>query len=130
MIVRDLVKRRPVTASKEATLSDLARLMKENEVGSVVIVENDRPIGIVTERDLVIAIADGVDPQTKAKDFMSYDPVKVKYDTDVTAALSIMISRNIRHLVVVDESQRLIGVVSSRDLLKAVGSIALDLAIW
>jgi len=130
MIVRDLIKRKPVTAGLNATLSDVAKLMKENDVGSVVITEGNRPVGIITERDLVYAVADGLSPETPVTKVMSYDPVKVRQDEDVSSALSLMVSRNIRHLVVVSDEGDLVGVVSSKDMLKAVGSIALDLAIW
>ena len=130
MIVRDLIKRKPVTAGLNATLSDVAKLMKENDVGSVVITEGNKPVGIITERDLVYAVADGLSPETPVTKVMSYDPVKVRQDEDVSSALSLMVSRNIRHLVVVSDEGDLVGVVSSKDMLKAVGSIALDLAIW
>jgi Predicted signal-transduction protein containing cAMP-binding and CBS domains len=130
MIVRDLIKRKPVTADLNATLSDVAKLMKENDVGSVVITEGNKPVGIITERDLVYAVADGLSPETPVTKVMSYDPVKVRQDEDVSSALSLMVSRNIRHLVVVNDERDLVGVVSSKDMLKAVGSIALDLAIW
>jgi len=130
MIVGDLIKRKPVTAGLNATLSDVAKLMKENDVGSVVITEGNRPVGIITERDLVYAVADGLSPETPVTKVMSYDPVKVRQDEDVSSALSLMVSRNIRHLVVVSDEGDLVGVVSSKDMLKAVGSIALDLAIW
>ena len=130
MIVRDLIKRKPVTAGLNATLSDVAKLMKENDVGSVVIMEGNKPVGIITERDLVYAVADGLSPETSVTKVMSYDPVKVRQDEDVSSALSLMVSRNIRHLVVVNDEGDLVGVVSSKDMLKAVGSIALDLAIW
>ena len=130
MIVRDLIKRKPVTAGLNNNLSDVAKLMKENDVGSVVITEGNRPVGIITERDLVYAVADGLSPETPVTKVMSYDPVKVRQDEDVSSALSLMVSRNIRHLVVVNDEGDLVGVVSSKDMLKAVGSIALDLAIW
>ncbi|MCI4456015.1 MAG: CBS domain-containing protein [Sulfolobus sp.] len=130
MIVRDLIKRKPVTAGLNATLSEVASLMKENDVGSVIITEGNKPVGIITERDLVYAVADGLSPETPVTKVMSYDPVKVRQDEDVSSALSLMVSRNIRHLVVVNDEGDLVGVISSKDMLKAVGSIALDLAIW
>ena len=131
MIVGDLVKRKPVTSTKDATLAEIARLMKENEVGSVVIVdERMRPVGIITERDVVMAIADGIPVTSKAERVMSGGPVQVNAKSDITEALALMLSRNIRHLVVVNDEGVLVGVVSSRDLLRAVGSIALDLSIW
>ena len=131
MIVGDLVKRKPITSTKDATLAEIARLMKENEVGSVVIVDEwMRPVGIITERDVVMAVADGVPVTSKAERVMSGEPVQVNAKSDITEALALMLSRNIRHLVVVNDEGVLIGVVSSRDLLRAVGSIALDLSIW
>ena len=131
MIVGDLVKRKPVTSTKDVTLAEIARLMKENEVGSVIIVdEGMRPVGIITERDVVMAVADGVPVTLKAERVMSGGPVQVNAKSDITEALALMLSRNIRHLVVVNDEGVLVGVVSSRDLLRAVGSIALDLSIW
>jgi CBS domain-containing protein len=100
-----------------ANLAAVARLMRVNDCDSVAVMSGDGLKGIITERDLVRAIADGVDPKKTSVDvFMSADPATVSADEDVSVVAVKMMTLGIRHLPVVDENGAPIGLISARDL--------------
>lgn len=101
-----------------ATLTTAATLMRAGEFGSVAIYERDHLAGIVTEADIVRAVAEHRDPDTTTlSEFMSVDPVTAEPDEDTADVALRMIEGGFRHLPVVEHG-RLVGMVSSRDLLQ------------
>jgi CBS domain-containing protein len=117
--VRDLVERRLVVASPRASAVEIARLLSEERVGSVVVVEDGRPVGIVTDRDLRRKVlAEGRDGRTTAAvAIMSHPLVTLPPTAFAFDALLEMTRRNVHHIVIVDHEGRALGVVSSNDLL-------------
>jgi CBS domain-containing protein len=118
--VGDLVKRAPVTCGLRVAAVDVARCLSREGVGSVVVVGDDgAPVGIVTDRDLRRrVVADAADPRTiDAASIMSAPLVTIRPGAFAFEAVLEMTRRRIRHLVVVDEGGRVVGVVSSRDVL-------------
>ncbi|BCU69366.1 CBS domain-containing protein [Stygiolobus caldivivus] len=131
MKVIQLVNRKPVTASSDITIKRAAELMKKEGIGSIVISDKEyNPLGIVTERDIIYAIADNVPLDSPIDQIMSQNPVTIDSEADISEAVALMSSRGIRHLVVVNKDGKVVGVISIKDVVKAVGSIALDLAFW
>ncbi|BAB67481.1 CBS domain-containing protein [Sulfurisphaera tokodaii] len=131
MIVSQLITKKPVIASKDISIREAAKIMKKEEVGSLVIVDKDyKAIGIVTERDLLYAIADEIPLDKPVSEIMSQNPVTIEENSDISEAVALMTSREIRHLIVVDHDGKVKGVISIRDVARAVGAIALDLAFW
>ncbi|MCQ4342840.1 MAG: CBS domain-containing protein [Sulfolobaceae archaeon] len=122
-LVKDYMRQNVVTAEKSATLRQLAELMAKNNTGSVVVAEGGKPVGIVTERDIVKAIGNGKGLDTKAEEIMSSKLHTVREDTPISGALSVMRTFNIRHLPVVDEKGYLKGIVSIRDLARAIDDL-------
>lgn len=117
--VKGVMTKSVITSEKNATLSDLTKLMASKNIGSVIIVdEKGEPAGIVTERDVVKALGRGLDVNTKAESIMSHPLITVTEDTTVHDALQLMLLKNIRHLVVVNESGKMSGIVSMRDLVR------------
>ena len=101
-----------------ASMSEAASLMRADEFGSIAIYEGDRLAGILTETDLVRAVADHRDPaSTTVSEYMSLDPVTAGLDEDSMEVAERMVSNGFRHLPVVEQG-RLIGMVSARDLLQ------------
>jgi CBS domain-containing protein len=97
--------------------------MRLDDRDSVAIMAGEKLLGIITERDLVRAIADGVDPQKARADvFMSADPATVTADEDVSVVAVKMMTLGIRHLPVVDAKGSPIGLVSARDLVAVLDS--------
>ncbi|MEU1673091.1 CBS domain-containing protein [Streptomyces roseifaciens] len=104
------VLRRDIRASRVACRADAG-------VGALPVVQDDGVIGVITDRDLVVrAMAHGLSPALRVEEVMSGDPVTVEPDTPVAAALHAMRSIKARHLPVVDEGGRLVGMVSFDDL--------------
>jgi CBS domain-containing protein len=108
------------TATENATLSSIAAIMYERGIGSVVIVdEENKPIGIVTERDIVYAVAKNLRRDAPAWSFMTENPVVVRESDLITDAMEKMRELNIRHLPVVNEEGKLVGMISFRDIVDA-----------
>lgn len=98
-------------------LADVARRMRHDRVGAVVVMASGRLVGIVTERDLMRAVADGVDPErAPASERMTPEPWTIDRDELATRAAERMIELGVRHLPVVEDDV-VVGVISARDLL-------------
>ena len=92
----------PVSVPPMATLEDAARHMSDAGVGALPVVDDERVVGMVTDRDLVVrAMACGLSPGSRVEAVMSTDPVTVTTDTAITAAMHTMRSIEARHLPVV-----------------------------
>jgi CBS domain-containing protein len=116
--VGEIMTREPSTLRREATAAEAATIMKQEDCGSIPIVDGGRLVGIVTDRDIVVrGIAAGKDPKTlKVAEIMSADPITVEPKTSVDEASRIMADRQVRRLPVV-EGGRLVGLL-------AIGQVA------
>jgi len=121
MLVKPFVTRQEILAVEpEHTLSEAARRMRERGVGSAVVIEEGPP-GIITERDLLRAIADGSDPtSTKVGAYMTPNAVTVTLTWHVVDAARTMIERGFRHLIVLDEAGQIVGMLSIRDMVRGL----------
>jgi CBS domain-containing protein len=116
MQVGDIMTRDVKTAGTEASFAEAARILKDNRISSVIITEGKRIAGIVTERDLVNVVADGLDPaKVTLEGRMTRELATVEPRTDIADAAQLMAERRIRHLPVLDKGS-LSGVISIRDL--------------
>ena len=116
----DIMTPDPLTAPPGTPLSEAATIMRERGVGSVIVHDGSDVVGILTERDLVKAAADGAHPTDATVDrWMTPSPVTMPPDGDITHALDQMIERHFRHIPIVDEGNKLVGVVSFRQLIEA-----------
>jgi CBS domain-containing protein len=132
MNVGDLCRKTPVTARPFDDLTVVSQLMREQHVGSVIIVEPAvresafRPVGIVTDRDIVVAVvAKGVDPKSlQVADVMTREPVVALEEESVGAALRKMRKIGVRRLPVVGKQEELVGVISLDDIIdRLVGEL-------
>jgi CBS domain-containing protein len=106
-----------ITMAPTATIREIAVQMTANEIGLVVIGGEGRLLGVVSERDIVRALAEEADPEDeRASDIMSVDVLSAQSSTSVRSAVDMMVEGGVRHLPVVDKG-RVMGVVSMRDLL-------------
>ena len=120
MTLRDLVIGAPFICGPDTTLADLARSMVERGHGSVAVIDGRELVGIVTERDVVKAVAEGVDLAVETvRTRMATEPDTFAPDSDVFEAGEFLLESGYRHLPVVEDGN-LLGVVSLRDLLGAV----------
>jgi CBS domain-containing protein len=106
-----------IDADPQESLSDAAMRMRENEVGSIAVIEADQLLGIITERDLIQALSDGADLRsTLIEAYMTLEPFTVGPDEDSGEVAMQMLEHGVRHVPVVVDG-RVLGMVSARDLL-------------
>jgi CBS domain-containing protein len=119
MKVSDLQHHELFIAQAEESLDVAADRMNWHQVGALPVLEGQRLVGIITERDLTAALAEGADPvTTPVSDYMTAAPEVLQPDSDLADAAHLMLELGIRHLPVIRCSQ-LVGVVSIRDVLDA-----------
>ena len=118
MQVREVMTPQVTTVRPDAPLVDIARIMREEDIGSVPVTDNDQLLGMVTDRDIVVrALVEGHDGIDRtAADVMSPDVHCCNSGDDVDAVLRDMGTQQVRRLPVVDEGKRLVGIVSLGDL--------------
>ena len=118
MKVRALYRPEAVSADPDEALGDAAGRMQYQEIGSLAVIEHGRLIGILTERDLARALADGIDPfGTPVRSYMTEEPLlTVTPETDAGKVAATMLEQGVRHLPVLEGGQ-VVGMVSARDLL-------------
>jgi CBS domain-containing protein len=115
--VKDLPPGPLLSIAPDARLSEVARQMRVEDSDSIAVMSDGHLIGIITERDMVRAIADGVDPkQATAGVIMTADPVTAGAEEDVSVVALRMMSLGVRHLPVVDAGGNPIGLLSARNL--------------
>jgi CBS domain-containing protein len=129
MNLSDIFTRGPITARPQDSLAAVAQQMQEHNVGTVIIVDNQRPVGIVTDRDLALALgAKGISLQAPARNVMTQHVLAIPEDTSIYAATKFMRERGVRRLPIVDRDDRLVGMVSLDDLLRFLGRELYNLA--
>ncbi len=132
MFVHELIHRDVITVPRETTLAEAARRMIRQSVGMLVIAEptSARPLGVLTDRDIVGAIARGLDPEhATAHSVACGAPVRTVRDSDEIWDVTATMNRyGIRRVPVVDDSGHLVGIVTLDDLIGFVGQQMSDLA--
>ncbi len=115
--VRDVMTSSPRTIDPSTSVDEAARLMREQDVGSLPIVEGDRLRGMVTDRDIAIrVVADGMDPRsTKVDEIATRQLVTVDPEQSLDEALRLMASHQVRRLPVCEEDGRLVGILAQAD---------------
>lgn len=120
MQLREIMTTDVLDVEPATTLQEAAQAMKERKASSVLVTEDGYLIGIVTERDIVKAVAEGIDTAiSHVRDYMTATPIAVNPDTSVEEAVQTMLEHGFRHLPIVDGERELKGVVSIRDLARA-----------
>jgi len=120
LIVKDLMSKNVVSIDSEATVKDAASKMAQQEIGSLVVIEQNKPVGIVTERDLlsrVLALGRNAEA-TRVKMVMSKPLICAGPDMDVTEATRFMVAKGIKKLPITQEGH-LIGILTLTDLCAA-----------
>jgi len=115
--VADVMTKNPVALSADSSVVEAAKAMSDFRIGSVVVMEKDKPCGIVTDRDITVkAVATGSDPsKTTLSEICSRDLAAVRSDQSVDDAIKVMKSHDVKRVVVMTES-KLEGIVSLADL--------------
>jgi CBS domain-containing protein len=116
--IRDVMTSNPCSIDAEKSVAYAAKMMKEEDVGLAPIVEGDKLVGMLTDRDIAIrVVAEGRNPdQTKVREVASNQVVTIDPQQDLDEALRIMAKHQVRRLPVVEEDGRLVGVVAQADI--------------
>ncbi len=116
--IRDLMTPDPRAIEPSTPIAEAARAMKEEDVGPLPIVEGDRLVGILTDRDITIrVVAEGKDPQsTTAGEIASRELVTIDPQQDLDEALRLMAQHQVRRLPVCEEDGRLVGILAQADV--------------
>jgi CBS domain-containing protein len=120
--VSDLLGKKPVTISSDATILQAAKLLARENVGLLVVVNSSKPnvpVGVVSERDLIHYVAQEKPLSAMVSSIASTELITVRRHDKIGKAASLMVSNRIRHLVVLDDyDESLVGVISIRDVLE------------
>ncbi len=124
VVVEDAMTKNVVVAKPGDNVSDMAKLMSDKEIGSVIVVDDNMcPLGIVTEGDIVRkVIAEGKDPKTTAaKDIMTTPAITITDDIELSSAARLMAVKHIKKLCIVSLDGRLKGIMTEGDVIKHAG---------
>ena len=123
MLISEVMTQGVVTADRADSLQHVGELMRDRNVGSVVICDNGRPVGVITDRDLALAVvADGVDAGSSAGDHASHPIVTGEAEMQLEEAVALMIQHRIRRLPVISPDG-LVGIVTIDDLAVRAGDL-------
>ncbi len=123
MKVSDVMTRDVQTIRPDQTAQEAANFMLSSDAGSIPVTEGERLIGMITDRDIAVrGVAKGSGPDTPVRDLMTNDVVSVRMDEDCSAVASRMSEAQVRRLPVVDQQERLCGIVSLGDLARETKS--------
>ena len=116
--VENVMTANPRSVDPDTDVGEAARILRDENVGSLPVVRDGRVTGIVTDRDLAIRVlAEGRDPgSTRVADVVSGDPVTVRADQGLDEALRLMAHHQLRRLIVVEDSDRLVGILAQADV--------------
>jgi CBS domain-containing protein len=123
MRIADVMTERVVTAPRTATIGDVAELMRDQNVGSVVICDEGRPHALITDRDVALAVADGAGRDARADDQVGRPLVTGEAEMDVEEAAALMVQHAVRRLPVLDGGGELVGIVTLDDIAVRTGDV-------
>jgi len=118
-----------VTAARDAPVLELARTMRDEELGDLVVEEDRKPVGIVTDRDVAMALAEHGDVSgLTAEDVMTPDPVTIHEDATAVDLPARMAEGRVRRIPVVDDDGDLVGIATLDDVVATAGEMLKDVA--
>ena len=119
MQAKDIMTKEVITVTSSAIIKDVIKLCIENKISGVIVVENDEVLGVVTEKDLLVAHDFLQDISQPIKDFISKNIIGIDEDTSVEEISRMLVQRNIKRVPVV-KNNKLLGIVSRRDVLRCI----------
>jgi CBS domain-containing protein len=126
MRVRDVMTPDPASCTPDSTARDAAILMRDNDCGSLPVVESEssrKLVGTVTDRDLAIrGLAEGRGPETRIRELMTDGPTSAATGDEVEIVREVMVAQQVRRVPVVDENGLVVGIVAQADLARVEGA--------
>jgi CBS domain-containing protein len=118
MQLTDVMSTSLVAVTPETRVGDAARRMVEQDVGAaIVLADGDDLVGVITERDLLRCVSEGIDPALPVSDRMTRHVLTASPQTELAEAMALMVDGHFRHLPVVNDEGHVIGLASMRDLM-------------
>jgi len=118
--VKQIMNNSVVSVDSSITAADVAKMMEDTNIGTVVVLEKGAPVGIVTDRDFAIKItAHSYPVDTPVRRIMSSPIISIDSDSNLWVASDLMSSRNVRKLPVIDDNQ-VVGIITSSDLIRHI----------
>jgi CBS domain-containing protein len=118
MQLTDVMSTALVAVTPETRVGDAARRMVEQDVGAaIVLADGDDLVGVITERDLLRCVSEGIDPALPVSDRMTRHVLTASPQTELAEAMALMVDGHFRHLPVVNDEGHVIGLASMRDLM-------------
>ncbi len=123
--VSDIMNTKPISIKPYVNVKEAAKIMREKDVGSLIIENNNFLLGILTEQGIVHKIVSrGKNPEEiLVEDIMKSKIVTINPNDNIDYAMSLMLTRNIRQLPVVDEDNKLVGIITRNDIVKVQPAI-------
>jgi CBS domain-containing protein len=120
-----------ITVKKEVTILDVMRLMREKEIGFIIVEEDNEAVGVITDRDIVLSLSREISLTTPINKIMKKYVITASEETELEKATDIMGYMQIRRLVVVNNENKIVGILSTTDLLSnpLTENLALDTLI-
>ena len=122
MLIRDILKKKgskTFTASKETKIVDIAHILAKENIGAIVVLEQEKVVGILSERDIVRGFTQKKSVRnTQAQELMTKNVFTCGIEDNNEDLLNLMVTKHFRHLPVINNKEKLIGVVSIGDLVK------------
>ena len=120
-----------ITVSEKQTIKELSKLMYQRNIGGIIILKDilpnnasdeDNPIGIITERDIarLVAFSSNLSTDTPTSELMSQPLITINQNSSIKDASDLMQQHNIRRLPVLDNKGKLVGIITAKDILKAM----------
>jgi CBS domain-containing protein len=120
--VKEIMKKYVITVEPDLTMSDAAKIMSNNRIGSVIVMKNNKPVDIITTDDITTVVARGLDPKKlKIKNFKKREKKKfitASPDEDILKVTKLMVKEGIKRVPIV-KNGKLIGIVSDKEILSA-----------
>jgi len=123
--ISDILRKKLESVENTTSIQEVAKKMKDRDVSSLVVVDmNGTPLGIITERDIItkVCINDGPTNTVISKDIMSTPIITIKGSSSTSTAAEMMIRNDVRHLLVIDDESKPIGIITPLDLTRDQGS--------
>ena len=118
MRIKEVLKRGIITTEINSPIHEVANIMKEHNIGFLPVLKNDKIVGVITDRDIVIGtIANNCDNSQSIEDYISKNVVKIDYNRELQDALDLMSTHKIKRILVVD-GEKFIGVLSLSDIIE------------
>ena len=116
MIVKDVMNRNVIVGKPDVTLKEASKVMSQYHIGSLVVVEKEKIVGIITERNVLKSVAQGKNPElTTVEDIMSKNVITIEPDKKIDEAVELMMKHKIKKLPVVS-NKKLVGIVTCSDI--------------